>query len=663
MMFTIRESIRGVPGWVLLCVAAVQSGTLPVAPPVNLAPNPGFESATLAEWRFQAQACLDTANPCAGRQSLRQEAAPGHVWNCVQMANMIPVRAGRLYRLALFSRNTLPAGQALFGLREIDRQNKTIGYSWCEVARGNTNWLPSALTLLPNERTTGLQIYLRVDEQAPAGSAWWDELVLEETDQPFGTNRAVWFDWAPTDGNTVWLDRDGKPDADAYPLWLNAGPRAVGSSLTVERALAGDSKAAVWRQVQKIDRCGPLRVDVPLSGLREGAYEVRVAAERDDGRERLETRFPLTLASRPAYPALEPVRESRVGPDARLRVNGRPFSSVMFYHTPLTTQFLARVRSEYGVTTAQVSGGDSVDALCRNVDIAWQAGLYSWAVLFHPAMFDAKLRVWKDAELAEAVNRLKAHPGLLGWDLIDEPDGLNVTPAEVARAAALVRGLDPGHVIWVNLCFKGAFAKYAGISDVASYDTYPFPLAGLDVVEQFNRAAQASAPDKPLLCVLQAYGAPNRRGPTPEELRAEAYYSLCDGMCHFHYYVWSDPPPALSMENTPELRAAVRRLNAELFRLHPFLFSSQAVDFALSGPSASRLKAAVRDTEDGPVAVIVNPEPAPCAPFALTLARARLVSAADVFTPSRPVEIRDGQLNDSLPGYGVGVYRLNARQK
>ena len=205
---------------------------------------------------------------------------------------------------------------------------------------------------------------------------------------------------------------------------------------------------------------------------------------------------------------------------------GREFSansaclrSFLYYHNPLSAKGMTMLREKHGATAAQVWGGDSIDVLCQKVDLVWKAGVYSWAVLFHPATFDMENKRWKDAELTQTIERLKAHPGLLGWDLIDEPDGLRVPPEEVRRAFELVRRLDPIHAIWVNYCLKEKFSDYAGLSDFASYDHYPLQSRPLGLLREYNKAIREAFPDRPLLSCVQTYAAPGMGMPTPAQLR------------------------------------------------------------------------------------------------------------------------------------------------
>ena len=54
--------------------------------------------------------------------------------------------------------------------------------------------------------------------------------------------------------------------------------------------------------------------------------------------------------------------------------------------------------------------------------------------------------------IRDAVTRLRDHPAVLSWYLIDEPDGKHYPPAWVAEAAAAIRAIDPSRPI--SACFE-----------------------------------------------------------------------------------------------------------------------------------------------------------------------------------------------------------------
>ena len=99
----------------------------------------------------------------------------------------------------------------------------------------------------------------------------------------------------------------------------------------------------------------------------------------------------------------------------------------------------------------------------------------------------------------------------------------------------------------------------------------------LEDIHVHNQAMLKAArgKNKPLVCYLQTYAPSDSRMPTPQELRAELYLSICHGArVYFPYYAWSDPPKVWSLTRDSELRSYLLILNKELNAMKPFLFSS-----------------------------------------------------------------------------------------
>ncbi|MDW8344096.1 MAG: hypothetical protein RMM51_06355 [Verrucomicrobiae bacterium] len=655
-----RKSILAF-GLVLLAVSAVPT-MYPQS--TNLAPNPGFELPELAGYHVQAVATLDESNPYEGRYAVRHQAVPGHQWNCIQMAvdKAIPVRAGKLYRLSVASRNDLTNGAAFFGLREVNEADRTIRYQWQPVPLGQATWQRHSLLARPSTQAVALQIYFRITPEATAGSVWWDDVRLEElTDIQ---KLVVPPPWRLTPLETLVFTRENNATAPArLPVRLEVDRDGHGGTLTLtlQRDVAStqlDPTSVIWSHKDRFATTGPVELFVPTSDLTEGRYRLILSMANADGQTRWDVVKPLAVVRPMSYPSLPPVQRSEISPDGLLLVNGEPFLSVMFYHNPPTVAGLKELREVYGATTAQVWGGDSVDLLCQMVDTAWQAGLYSWPVLFHPAMYDAGQKKWKDGPLTEAVNRLKDHPGVIGWDLYDEPDGQGVPVEEVRRVFELVRRLDPNHVIWVNFCLPEKFAAFAGLSDIASYCHYPLPARGLRPIREHNRAIRAAFPGKPLLSVLQTYGYPETGMPTPAQLRAQVYLNICEGMTMFHFYSWDDPAPHASLATNPELRSYTRLLTHEVHSLRPFLFSVERIEAAISGGAPDQLVWLAKQVGDSVELIVVNPEPEPVPQIRISLPGRKILSAESRFDAPRKLTVRRGALLDALPGYGVGVYRL-----
>jgi hypothetical protein len=688
------SSESGSAWWDDVTMNAVDPGTAPIQPPAtapaatpapahamqspkakkpvveaiktgNLAPNPGFELPNHQGWALQenVKASVDTDHPHEGQNSLRQEAVTGNRWNCVSMSSndIVKVQPGAIYYVSLWGRNDLVGGSPSILIRELDDKNNTIRYEYHKLPANQAEWKQYDLTHRPSEKTVGLQIYLYVAPGAASGSAWWDDVSMTAVQDPFASSNSNALQIAPLATSTI-VKGEKANAPDILSAWINAGRDAVGGHLTVQLSKAFSNGQAdqkpIWSlDASKVEREGPRPVQVPVSNLAEGRYQLALNFTNADDTMRLQWDRPVAVIPPFNLPAPESITRSDIGPKGLLRVNGKPFLSVYFYHNLLDAPTLTMLHKDYGVTTAQVWGGASIDTLAKNVEMAYRAGLYSWVVLFHPATFDAKTKTWKTDQLIEAVNRLKSHPGVIGWDLSDEPDGTGVSVDEVRRAADLIRKTDPNHVVMVNLCRETTLAKFGGISDFASYDSYPFHARDLTVMHKWNQTIMATTPGKPLLSCLQTWGDIGRGMPTPAQLRAETYYCICDGMTMFHYYSWTEGDHAFGfLNNDSELASCVKVLDSEMFQLQPFFFQGTPVKATVTG--AADLACLAKQVGDHVEIVVVNPTAKPVEQVRVALADHAIISAVSRFDNDRQPTITDGAITDRLPAYGVVVYQV-----
>ena len=300
------------------------------------------------------------------------------------------------------------------------------------------------------------------------------------------------------------------------------------------------------------------------------------------------------------------------------------------------------------------------------IDGLFKAGMYSWPRLATADLLDAKTKRWKLDALAEVVRKTKGLPGVVAWNLLDEPEVHRITPDALKEAYDTIRRTDPNHPVIVNLCQSTRFAEFIGATDVASYDHYPFPIPHeFGWIRRANRTMrELTGGRKPLLAILQTYGGSPGRAKPPEnmptlaQLRASMYAFICDGATMFAYYSWYDRPPTRCLVNHPEMRSYTRVLNDELRELRPLLFSAETLPTPTIRPKHDYLACLARRVGDHVEMVVVNPSPRTIRQIELSLAAGPIRAAQSVFEDGRPVVIRSGRISDTLGPYGVHVYRL-----
>jgi len=557
-------------------------------------PNPGFEEGIPGKmptgYIGTGKIILD--NPHSGKQCIRQDYVPCKPGNLfLSLPPYIKSGPDKTYELSVWCRNTVPFGNVCLGIREIMFENGkeiSINERWKPVVDNVNSWQKYTLRFKTLPKTEALVILFGISEAVSSGDVFWDDLSMAEvpakdeimTVAPLKS--AVFFN---TDNGLVsqiydpFYGKFAKVKAGNTFAEVKLEKKTTGLAMELSLTEKYNLKKCVYREDIKLaDEQLKFKIPLKFEKLSEGHYVLAIKLIKDNKTLASHEQEIIINGKRMDAMPLEPIKKVETDADKNLLVNGKPFLMSYYYHNPQDTDGLKELKMTFGASAAQTWGGESIDALCNNVEAAWRAGLYSWATLFHPAMFDAKTRKWKDAALVETVNRLKNHPGLIGWDLIDEPDcdpNDEAMTSEVARAAEIIRKLDPNHPIWVNLCMSSKFKKYVQYSDFASYDTYPFPDMSLTVTEGINKKIiDDSGNRKPLITVLQTWAPPaGSRGPTADELRAETYLCVTQGMKIFTFYSWWDAEPSFCLARSPELQSYVQNLMFEMDVLKDFLFA------------------------------------------------------------------------------------------
>lgn len=449
------------------------------------------------------------------------------------------------------------------------------------------------------------------------------------------------------------LDEYAYPDTATQALWIAKAALdpallpSVRVSVSVRRAdqeqpLAEHSVVPAQEMSQTLD----------IAGLPRGRYEVR-AQFLLNGRVVSEKLHRFRVHEPFALEPWEPAVRTSVTTD-RVLLNGRPFLGRLLFHAAANESTRG-----HGFNMVQCWGGDPnpVESIGKHLDACAEAGMYGSVALFNN-QYLLPGREFNLEHLREVVLRYKDHPALLMWDLVDEPDGCDITPAAVETAARLVRELDPNHIVWVNLCRPTMATDYLASQDLWSFDTYPIPSQGLqgylnwlDITDRLLRGR------KPLGTCLQTYqySRDRLRMPTPDELRASAYLHMIHGYTWFGYYSYYDGEPAVCLARDPELYSHTRALNGELVAFAPVLLSEGDFASVDTGLEATVCQAAMKQHEGQTYLVVVSLSTEP-----LTVRLpARGGSATLLFEEERTLPIREGVLADSLRPSAARVYRIN----
>jgi len=129
--------------------------------------------------------------------------------------------------------------------------------------------------------------------------------------------------------------------------------------------------------------------------------------------------------------------------------------------------------------------------------------------------------------LREAVCRVKDHPALLGYVLMNHPSRAGIEPGYLDTARAIIRDVDHFHPVFVMEETPVMFSGYSNTCDLFIPACNPVPSGSLDMVGNVvSRAWQAMKGNRSLIPCLQAFAPSNGRHPTLEESRVMAWMAV-----------------------------------------------------------------------------------------------------------------------------------------
>jgi hypothetical protein len=193
---------------------------------------------------------------------------------------------------------------------------------------------------------------------------------------------------------------------------------------------------------------------------------------------------------------------------------------------------------------------------------------------------------------------VKDHPRLLGWLLEDEPDLYDVPASVVQQEYDSIRAADDDHFIALNTTgnfywdanfgspsVEAEFQGYTAIPDIASFDMYPVTgwgqpswvyLPGAMTSFLLERYVDHS---KPVWAIVEAsdqglsWLPPDTPGPTPAQLRFQAFDAIIRGATAIHYFTIAFDPFEWA-ELTPAIEQELARTNGQITSLADAILSA-----------------------------------------------------------------------------------------
>ena len=350
--------------------------------------------------------------------------------------------------------------------------------------------------------------------------------------------------------------------------------------------------------------------------------------------------------------------------DGFLMVDGKPYFPVGIYTIQSRDGDHDKVLSEAsraGFNTT-VYYALTTESLMPLLDAANRHGIKAFV---YPTMpFSLRKGDETTESITKDVQAKMNHPALLGWYLVDEPEGIGkATPDKVLELYHLVKKLDPSHPCSLVIMGAKAAGDYAHCADVIWTDPYPIPSRPVTVVADQTDACAKAIEGKPLWVVPQAFdwsvwhtGKIDKvHRPTPEEERCMTYLALVHGAKGIIY--WAHTGSKYYIHDYPEHWAAVKKIAGELGYLSPVLLTPDSKrKITVKGGSIDWM---VKELGGSMYLFAVNREPKECR-AAISIPGMEK-SKAEALFEGRSVDFDGSSLKDDFKPLEAHVYKLTAR--
>jgi len=306
--------------------------------------------------------------------------------------------------------------------------------------------------------------------------------------------------------------------------------------------------------------------------------------------------------------------------------------------------------------------GDPAISAAKRISAAYRRGLQTIVFI----SYDKKMPFQSIADsLSEIMGKLKDHPGILAWQIVDEPfhwwtSDKSRTQSQIGDLYTLAKGIDPERPVFINEAFwNGGNGKYKQPfpSDIGIVDNYPIGRytngvkSVADTASIMNR--DCLVVNKPSGFWLQLYGGwwDGRREPTTDEVSAMTYINLIWGTRILLYWLYKPV--------NPSLWSAMKPISDEVARLFAILTDDRA-RWICAGTNAIKVHYAVWRLNKLVFLVACNAGPeAVTATFEMDrLTGLRVTAARSWYTTDR-IAVNQGRFNITFPAYQRYVIEMD----
>lgn len=600
----------------------------------------------------------------------------------LELGDYIPVNGGCEYKISGWVRNTVRIGGVYLGIKikgEWDGPIEKWEKAPVTASIREDEWLPCEFIIqIPESINIKMMPMVGVSRKASGGSAYWDNISIR---RHFNNSINPTAKIAPFKSTVFFRDINERthnerlydygqnkfieqsPDTIETTIEIDLPPPTIKTEIEILRAhsreIVSTSTSLFYNKKNEKTK---ITVPFSISGLPIGHYQINVNIINDNKNVMIcKKTTDIIINNKEIWDTI--VSEPLQGIDninvanGSIYINGKIHELAHLYHVD-NVRIASKIKNTFGISSLQVRGLEKNKLSI--VDEIWRQGMYSWIVLH--GCFDLKKYTLDKDSLREIVTIFKNHPGVIGWMLFDEPDARNNDPAmkqALISAVQTIREAGDKKPIWINLCDESKFSTFANISDILSYDNYPFPHGKLSTIQKWNDSIiKTSNKKRPFLSIQQMWSPFGERAVTNKEVRANAYLCMTQGMKDFSFYSWSEPGPFWNqIENNTELqswlknimyetRIILRTINDPLFENIEVQQQPDGICFLLGRTKTKALLIAVNISDK-------------IMPFSLshkTLSDFSKCTA--LFEDQRPIDYHHGTVTDEFNSGEAHVYEL-----
>jgi hypothetical protein len=289
---------------------------------------------------------------------------------------------------------------------------------------------------------------------------------------------------------------------------------------------------------------------------------------------------------------------------------GKPFFPIGIYHVSHTAGEY-RTLADNGFNMIQGPFPGDVETFMTCLDLALSYGIAVDVPLYTGGQVKKNL-----AASLGMITAAAAHPAVLCWKILDEPDANHNAPVrhEVPDAYLALKAAHPKQPIELTLSQDKSLEYWVSYSDIIQIDRYPVPSRPLREVFDFCRNAKAVMKAwQPLIYVVQCGWTPDlTTQPTFAQARAMVFLALIGGAKGISWYSRQENDPegkvVWDLTNSPLWRR-LKEINLEIQSLaSPVLLGE---DVAGIKCSASGIYAAGKRWQDKLYLLVCNPNEKP----------------------------------------------------